>query len=196
MKNNRTWKKLNILAAIGLISVICMAAIPAQMAYAATTTVTVVAPEQVNPDEQFSVSVEVTPGTQIAGVQLYLSFTPSVVKIDSIAEGNLLSQNGASTYLYKGAIDNSAGTVSGIIGAIITPGESVSTAGTFVTVSMTAVGSGTAYITLSSVVVGDINGQPVPVTVTNDQTIVGSTDGGVVGGWVAYCSRISLSLAH
>ena len=138
-----------------------------------TTSVSVSAPSQVNSGEQFTVDVLVDPGTSIAGVQFDLVFDPSLVTVDSVAEGNLLSQGGATTYFSPGMTDNVSGTVSAVFGAITTPGQTVSAAGTFATITLTAgAGSGTCSLTLSGVVVGDIDGQSVPVSVVNGQVII------------------------
>jgi len=138
-----------------------------------TTNVSVSAPDEVNSGEQFTVDILVEPGTAIAGVQFDLAFAPSLVTVDNIAEGDLLSQDGATTYFSPGTIDNVAGTITAVAGVITTPGQTVSTAGTFATITLTAgTESGTCPITLSSVVVGDINGQSVPVSVVNGQVTI------------------------
>ena len=122
-------------------------------------------------------------------MQFELAFDPSLVTVDSIAEGNLLSQDGATTYFSPGTIDNVAGTISGVAGAITTPGQTASTAGIFATVTLTAgTESGTCPLTLSNVVVGDIDGQSVPVSVANGQVTIdqppplGGSGGGGGGG--------------
>jgi hypothetical protein len=145
--------------------------IPFSMALAeGETVVSVSGPEAVDPGEQFTVAIIVEPETGIAGMQFNLAFDPSLVTVDSVAEGNLLSQGGAGTYFSSGTIDNVAGTVSAVAGAITTPGQTVSATGTFATITMTAgTEGGTSPLTLSSVVVGDINGQPVSVSVVSGQ---------------------------
>jgi hypothetical protein len=123
------------------------------------------------------VSIEVEPGTEIAGVQFDLSFAQSLVTADSVTEGNLLSQDGAATYFNPGDLNNTTGSINEVAGAIITPGQSVSTSGTFATITLTAgTTGGTCPFTLSGVVVGDANGQPVPVSVVSGQTTVSGED--------------------
>jgi hypothetical protein len=148
--------------------------LPSLVSAQASTVVSVSAPSQsITPGEQFTVDIVVEPGTAIAGVQLDLSFDPSLVTVDTVAEGNLLAQNGASTYFMPGTINNVSGTVSGIAGAIITPGQAVSTAGTFAIITLTAgEGGGTSSLTMSNVVVGDIDGNSVAVSVVNGQVAV------------------------
>jgi len=138
-----------------------------------STVVSVSGPEEVNPVEQFTVEILVEPETAIAGVQFNLAFDSSLVTVDSVAQGNLLSQGGATTYFSAGAIDNIAGTISGVAGAITTPEQTVSTAGTFAVITLTAgTQGGISPLTLSSVVVGDINGQPVQVSVVSGQVAI------------------------
>jgi hypothetical protein len=137
------------------------------------TIVSVTTPGQVQGEEQFEVNIVVEPGTQIAGVQFDLAFDPSLVTVDSVAEGTLFSQGGAATYFSPGSIDNVSGNIDGVAGAIITPGETVSAAGTFAVISVTAgPEGGTCPFTLSGVIAGDINGQPVEISVVNGQVTI------------------------
>jgi hypothetical protein len=167
-------KTLYFLIIVITVLVLSLGLVPMNTALAdGPTLVSVSAPSAVNPGEQFTVDIAVEPGTAIAGLQFNLAFDPAVVTADSVAEGNLLSQGGASTYFSAGTIDNVAGTISGVAGAITTPGQSVATPGTFAVITMTA-GSqgGTSPLTLSGVVVGDINGQAVEMSVVSGEVII------------------------
>jgi hypothetical protein len=136
---------------------------------AETAVVRVSAPSQpVRAGEQFIVNIDVEPNNAIAGVQLDLNFDSLLVSVAGVTEGNLLRQGGASTFFNPGN-----GNAKGVYGAIITPGETVSTPGTFATVRMTAgANAGTCPLTLSNVVVGDINGNPLPVSLVNGQVTI------------------------
>jgi hypothetical protein len=137
------------------------------------TDVSVTTPGDVAPGQQFTIDIDVAPGTAIAGMQFNLAYDPAVVTADSVTEGDLLNQGGASTYFNSGTINNSAGTISGVAGAITTPGQTVSTPGTFATITMTAgTGGGTSALTLSNVVVGNINGEAVDINVTGGQIAI------------------------
>ena len=114
----------------------------------------------------------VDPDTTIAGVQFNLSFDHTILQANSVTEGDLLDQGGASTFFVGGTIDNVAGTITDVAGAIITPGQTVSSAGTFATISFTALAAGTSALTLSGVVVGDITGTAVSITVTGGSVTV------------------------
>jgi hypothetical protein len=184
-------KTLHFLIIVITVLVLSLGLVPMNTALAdGPTLVSVSAPSAVNPGEQFTVDIAVEPGTAIAGLQFNLAFDPAVVTADSVAEGNLLSQGGASTYFSAGTIDNVAGTISGVAGVITTPGQSVAIPEIFAVITMTA-GSqtGTSSVTLSEVIVGDINGQAVEISVANDQVPVtqeenngGSSGGGGGGG--------------
>ncbi len=167
-------KVFHSLKILAIIPILTLGLFPLSLASAQETTViSVSAPGQVNSGEQFTVNILVEPGTEIAGVQFDLAFDPSLVTVDSVAEGNLLSQGGATTYFNAGGIDNTAGTITGVAGAITTPGQTVSTPGVFATITLTAgTGGGTCPLSLSGVIVGDINGQSVPVSVVNGQVII------------------------
>lgn len=120
------------------------------------------------PGEQFTVNISVVPNNAIAGMQFDLSYNPAIVTVNSVTEGNLLNQSGASTYFNSGQINNVAGTITGVFGAIISPGQTVSAVGTFAVITLTAGSTGgSSPLTLSNVVVGDINGNAIPVTVNS-----------------------------
>jgi len=128
----------------------------------------------VSPGSDFTVSVTVNPNNAVAGVQLNLSFDPSLVTVNSITEGTFLKQGGASTSFDSGSINYSTGTIIGVWGVITSPGRTVSTAGTFVTISMKAkTAAGTSSLSLASVFVGDGNAQALSVTVSSAQVTIG-----------------------
>jgi hypothetical protein len=63
-------------------------------------------------------------------------------------------------------IDNGAGTINNVAGAITTPSASVSQNVTFATVNFTATAEGTSALDLSNVIVAGKQGQPVDIEVT------------------------------
>jgi hypothetical protein len=140
------------------------------------TAVTVQPPSQnVGTGATFTVGIHVAPDTAIAGAQFYLNFDPSLLTANSVVEGNLLSQGGASTYFSAGIINNTAGTITMVAGAIITPGQTVSSVGTFATISFTAkTATGTSALDLNNVIVGNIQGQAVAIAVTDGSVTVGA----------------------
>ena len=142
----------------------------------AQTTVVGVSPstQTVSQGQTFTINITIDPGVAIAGAQFDLSFNPSLVSANSVTEGYLLKQNGASTYFSPGTIDNTAGTITGVAGAITTPGQTVSSPGVFATIQMTAKSvEGTLPLDISNVIVGDINGNPVSITVNDGSVTIG-----------------------
>jgi hypothetical protein len=172
--------KKTIVAYLGVILLLC--AVSATLvgqtstaqADAGATAVSVSAPSQsVASGEQFTVSIFVSPSTAISGMQFNFEFDPSLVNVDSVEEGDLLGQGGASTYFNPGEIDNQSGTVTGAFGVVTRPGQTVSTEGTFATIRLTAkTQGGSGPLGLSGVVVGDLNGNSVPVSVENGEIAV------------------------
>ena len=132
-----------------------------------TTEVSVSAPTgAVAPGQQFAVSIAVVPSKAIAGMQFNLSFDASLATVSLVQEGGLLKQGGATTFFNSGTIDNQAGIITGVFGAITTPGATVSAPGTFAIITLAAKSqSGSCPLALANVVVGDINGNPVTVSV-------------------------------
>jgi hypothetical protein len=167
-------KILSLAKFAAIILILALALVPLNTVSADDPTiVSVSAPTGIAPGEQFTIDISVEPGTAIAGMQFNLAFDPEVVTAVSVTEGNLLNQGGASTYFNSGTINNTAGTISGVAGVITTPGQTVATPGTFATITLTA-GSqgGTSPLTLSNVVVGDVNGQAVETSVVSGQIII------------------------
>ena len=172
--NYRRIVQIAILILIVSMMVVSPGSFSASLVYAQeTTAVSISAPSQINVGEQFIVNILLEPRTAIAGVQFDLAFDPSLVTVDSVEEGQLLSQGGAATYFNPGVIDNAAGAINGVAGAITIPGQTVSGAGTFAIIILTAgTRGGTCPLTLSDVIVGDIDGQSVPVSPVNGEVTI------------------------
>ena len=175
MKNGKkyTW--------IGILSLSLLSGL-AGMAVAETLVNVPSSTQNVAKGETFTINVTIYPDTSIVGAQFDLSFNASLVSAESVTEGDLLSQDGAGTYFSPGIIDNSAGTITSVSGAITTSGVTVSSPGVFATIRMTAkMVDGTSRINLSNVIVGDINANAVSTTVNNGSIIIGSLCGDLNG---------------
>lgn len=158
-------RRLAVLLAVTL----WLVGLPNTASAAETTTVSISAPSSpVEAGEQFSIDIEVVPDTAIAGMQFDLSFDASIVAVSTVQEGGLLNQGGATSYFNSGTVDNQAGRITGVFGAITTPGMTVSTPGTFAVVTFTArQHSESCPLSLSNVLVGDKEGTAVPVSLDN-----------------------------
>lgn len=122
--------------------------------------------DKVAPGEHFTVDVVIEPatGANVAGAQFDLDFNPQSLQIDSVAEGNFLNQGGAQTYFNPGIIDNTAGKLKSVWGAVIGPGQTLPNFGTLATLSCTAKNAATtSAFALSNVIVGSKDGVAVPL---------------------------------
>jgi hypothetical protein len=172
MKDMKVLRYSRILIILLVLSLLVF--IPGLVAAAGNAVVSVAAPSgTINPGQQFIVSINVVPNNAIAGMQFDLSYNPSIVTVNSVAEGNLLNQAGANTYFNPGQINNTVGTITGVFGAITSPGQTVAASGTFAIITMTASSTGgSCPLTLSNVIVGDSGGHSVPVSLTNSTITV------------------------
>jgi len=171
MKLEHTRRLIEVTVAILLMAGVCL---PTHVSAAGAVIVSVSAPPQaVSSGQQFTVNINVQPNNAIAGAQFNLSFNPSLVTVNSVIEGNLFNQSSAGTYFMSGAINNTAGTVTGVADAIIGSGQSVSNPGTFAVITMTArTTSGTSNLNLSNVIVADVKAQSLRVNLVNGQVVV------------------------
>ena len=160
-----------IISIFAITAVICF---PTPISAAGSTLMTVSAPTQsVSLGTQFTVNILVQPNSPIVGAQFNLSFNPSLVNVNNVTEGNLFKQNDANTYFIPGTINNNTGIVTGVACVAIGNGQSVSNPGTFAVITMTArTNTGTSTLNLSNVMIGDINGQSLGVTLVNSQVII------------------------
>ena len=119
------------------------------------------------PGATFITNISIDPqGTTIAGAQLNIAFNSSLIRVNSITEGNLFNR-GAATFFNDGTINNSAGTVINTFNAIIGR-YNVTTQGNFIIINATVIGTyGTSGINISNVKISDPNGNPVALNVTN-----------------------------
>jgi hypothetical protein len=165
------------------ITLICIAVVgalllPATVLAAGNANVSVAnSAVEVEAGSQFTVNIQIQPDSAIAGAQFDLSFNPALVTVNSVTEGNLFKQNGASTYFVAGQVNNAAGTVKGVCGVITTPGQTVSTEGTLATIRLTAgTYTGSSPLNLSNVIVGNINGQAITVNTANSRVTVNGSE--------------------
>jgi hypothetical protein len=177
MENKNAFRYLRNLTVLLVLSLTVL--LPGIASAAGNAIVSVSAPAgALDPGEQFTIGISVVPNNAIAGMQFNLSFDPDIVTVGSIAEGNLLNQGGANTYFGNGQINNTAGTITGVFGAIISPGQTVATVGTFAVITLTAGNTeGSSPLTLSNVVVGDLDSQSLPVNVVNGTINVATSSG-------------------
>ena len=175
MKNGKKYIWIGILS-LSLLSGLTGMAVAETLINIPSTT------QNVAKGESFTINVTIYPDTPIAGAQFDLSFNASLLSVESVTEGDLLSQDGASTFFSPGTIDNAAGTITGVAGLITTSGVTVSSPGVFATILMTAkMVDGTSCLTLSDTIVGDTNANAVPTTVNDGSIVIGALCGDLNG---------------
>lgn len=144
----------------------------ATTAFAQETTTVGISPAATtaNPGQTFTVDIAVTPAVAIAGMQFDLNFDPNILEALAVTEGNLLKQGGNSTYFQAGTI--TPDKITGVAGAITTPGGEAAGAGVFATVTLKAKDNGNTDLILDKVIVGNKAGQAVPVSITQGTVTV------------------------
>lgn len=126
----------------------------------------------VSQGETFTVDVIVDPnGTEIRGAQCDLSFDPDFVTVNSVEFGDLFA-TATQTFGSNGTIDNVNGVVDGIYNSVIV-GPNVTTAGTLVTISLTAssTATGDTTIGLQNTIISDPQGMPIPDVIVTNGTV-------------------------
>ena len=146
-------------------------------------------PSNISAGQTFDIGVKVDPQSiAIAGAQMDISYNKSVLKINSIMEGNLFKQYGTTTIFNGGVIDNSLGRAVNIYGSIIGQ-KNGQTPGTFIIINFTALNSindPQIQINLENVRVVDPNGNqvyPTPASTPGQQDKeTGGSASGAGGG--------------
>ena len=126
--------------------------------------------------DTFALNLTVEDITDLAGWQLDITFNPTVLKAVSVTEGDFLSKDGGSTFFQAGSINNTTGSITGLIGARISAGG-VSGTGTLLSINFEAKAAGEGGLALHETKLGDPNGDPIPHEfVINPITVEGSWD--------------------
>ena len=121
--------------------------------------------------ETFTLNLIVNAVSDLAGWQLNIAFNPAALTAISVNEGDFLSQDGGNTFFQAGSINNLAGSITDISGAVIGTGG-VSGTGTLFSINFEAKAVGEGALQLSEGRLGASNGNQIhyetvihPVTV-------------------------------
>jgi hypothetical protein len=142
------------------------------------------------PGATVTVSLDLSTDKTTRGSQFGLAFNPQIIQVQSVDEGTFYSNwasthSGASTTVFPAwAIDNTAGTVS-VGNVLITGGPPTggpTGSGTFATITLKALGSGTSPLTLVNPDVSGLDQAGIPTSiqgliVNNGQIVVGAQAG-------------------
>jgi len=153
-------------------AVVIIASVFVQTSFAAWISV-VPSSQTVLEGENFTVSIRIDPeGSEISGAQYVLVFNNTLLEAISQIKGSFLSQDGASTIVYKNEIDNETGIVKYAEARIGTEARTGTTSGVtspgiLATITFEAIKSGIAHLNFSDVKLSAPNAQPIPVSVCN-----------------------------
>jgi hypothetical protein len=118
----------------------------------------------------FILSILVESFQPVAGWEFDLKFAPDILKVISVSEGNFFTVNDSKTFFQPGVINNELGLVSGLKSAQL--GGSRKGFGTILEVEFKAKAIGESPLTLTDYNFGDVNGQPVEMTIGTGQVDV------------------------
>ena len=110
--------------------------------------------------QTFTLDLTVRNVHDLAGWQLDLAFNPAVLKAISVNEGDFLSRYGDNTFFQAGDINNAAGSITGISGAIIDIGG-VGGTGTLFSINFEAKAAGEGQLRVSEDRLGASNGNQI-----------------------------------
>src|SRR3989338_9786479 len=111
----------------------------------------------VNSGDQIRVDIKTNSVSNLAGVQLNLSFNQNVLRYDRTTEGDFLKQGGASTIFLNTINTATPGLLKNI--AVARIGGGANGSGTLVSVYFTAIGNGSPHFQLANVFFGGSRGK-------------------------------------
>ncbi|MFX1488458.1 MAG: cohesin domain-containing protein, partial [Promethearchaeota archaeon] len=124
----------------------------------------------VGPGNTFTVDVYIEPGEPINGVALAFSFDESYIQAEEVTEGDLFEDY--TTFFNPGTIDNGVGTITSVYGFTVPATNTVTTPGTFCTISFTAQStSGTSNLHLYDMCITDISGECITTIIIYNGTV-------------------------
>jgi len=103
------------------------------------------APQPVPVGQSFDVGIDIDNIADLYDYQFSLAFDPTVLAAQTVTEGALFASTNDSFFFVE-SIDNSAGTISGVLDTLLGPGPGVTGPGTIATIQFEAIGVGTSSI--------------------------------------------------
>ena len=127
---------------------------------------------QVEVGDTFTVHLKTENVDDLMGWQSDITFNPTVLKANSVSEGDFLKQGDGRTFFQKGTIDNATGKITGLKTAQFSKGE-MSRQGTLLSVKFTAIANGKSQLTLDNFQAGSRRGEAIPAHPSDITIIVG-----------------------
>ncbi|MDA0524410.1 putative Ig domain-containing protein [Methanococcoides alaskense] len=126
----------------------------------------------VAPNQPFTIDISIDPSEPITGAQFDLLFDGQLVTVDSVIEGDLFSQDGASTLFNIGTTNNLDGIITDVYCSIL-GASPVSSEGAMASITFTAGSTaGIAELGLSDVVISNANSEQAPRTVSGTTVVI------------------------
>ncbi len=112
-----------------------------------------------------TINIHVDPQEYIAGIQLDLTYDPTLLAAQTVTRGNLF---GMDSYFSQGTIDHTQGIIQGVAGTVLGSSNGTIKPGVFAIVTFTAKETtGQSPIGLTHIILGDSEAQPLFFTNTN-----------------------------
>ena len=115
---------------------------------------------QIQKGDAFTLRLAAANITDLAGWQTDIVFDPTLLKVNSVIEGNFLKQGGGRTFFQKGTINNKQGKIAGIKTARTSTGGGTGE-GTLLSVRFTAVANGRGRVVLRNFRAGSSTGKTI-----------------------------------
>ena len=127
---------------------------------------------QVEIGDTFTVHLKTENVDDLVGWQSDITFNPTVLKANSVSEGDFLKQGDGRTFFQKGTIDNATGKITGLKTVQLSKGE-MNRQGTLLSVKFTAIADGKSQLTLDNFQAGSRRGETIPAPPSGISIIVG-----------------------
>lgn len=138
------------------LTVLCRIVLALLAAPAAATTLSFAPPPAtVQVGDAFTLDVLVADAADLYAFQFDLAFDPTLVQVDTVAEGGFLSAGGQATSFMPGALDNLMGTVSFTAGTRVGPVPGATGDGLIVRLSFHALAPGQSDLSFGNVLLLD-----------------------------------------
>ncbi len=132
----------------------------------------------VNSGGSFTLRLNTEKVTDLAGWQTDITFDPAVLEAVKVNEGDFLKAGGEGSFFLRGAIDNTAGKITGISAARLSGG--VNGTGTLLSVTFTAKTVGETRVTFSNFQAGNRRSEVIP---TNTPEIIVTIEDSAFPAW-------------
>ncbi len=130
------------------------------------------AAQTINVGDTTTVDVQIDNVSDLFGVDLHISFDPSIVKVvdsnplvpgDQVEPGAFLDISGGKGFVVDNSADNTAGTIT-YAATLLSPASPVSGSGPLVRITFEGIAEGNSAITLDSVLLSDAKANEIPAT--------------------------------